>query len=100
MSQGVGTYIRGLKEEAENKIPVHMRKLTEKVLQVLAAECGKVRLGNRLLFDFSTERDGKPLFLFSMYRFVHLVFSIQLSGVLSGWISRLMPLSLTYGSTL
>jgi len=62
MSQGVGTYIRGLKEEAENKIPVHMRKLTEKVLQVLAAECGKVRLGNRLLFDFSTERDGKAFF--------------------------------------
>ncbi|KIM44278.1 hypothetical protein M413DRAFT_443298, partial [Hebeloma cylindrosporum] len=58
MSQGVGAYIRGLKEEAENKIPVHMRKLTEKVLQVLAAECGKVRQGNRLLFDFSSERDA------------------------------------------
>lgn len=100
MSQGVGTYIRGLKEEAENKIPVHMRKLTEKVLQVLAAECGKVRLGNRLLFDFSTERDGKDFFCSTCSQLVHLAFSTQLLGALSGWISRLMPLSLTYGSTL
>src|SRR6266446_1599080 len=63
MSQGVGAYIRGLKEKAENKIPAERRKLTEKVLQVLAAECGKVRQGNRLVFKFSSERDGKEFLL-------------------------------------
>ncbi|KAF8966150.1 hypothetical protein BDZ97DRAFT_1809769 [Flammula alnicola] len=59
MSQGVGDYIRGLKEEAENKLPADKRKLAnEKLLQVLAAECGKVRPGNRLHFNFTSERDA------------------------------------------
>jgi len=59
MSQGVGDYIRGLKEEAENKLPADKRKLAnEKILQTLSAECAKVRPGNRLVFDFRTERDG------------------------------------------
>lgn len=59
MSQGVGGYIRGLKEEAENKLPPEKRKLAnEKLLQILSYECGKVKLGNRLIFGFSTERDG------------------------------------------
>jgi hypothetical protein len=60
MSQGVGNYIRGLKEETENKLPADKRKLAnEKVLQVLSAECGKVRQGNRLAFTFTSERDGE-----------------------------------------
>ncbi|KAF9476137.1 hypothetical protein BDN70DRAFT_995885 [Pholiota conissans] len=59
MSQGVGDYIRGLKEATENKLPADKRKLAnEKVLQVLAAECAKVRQGNRLTFTFTSERDA------------------------------------------
>lgn len=60
MSQGVGDYIRGLKEAAENKLPADKRKLAnEKLLQVLASEYSKVRQGNRLIFTFTNERDGK-----------------------------------------
>jgi len=59
MSQGVGSYIRGLKEEAENKLPAERRKLAnEKLIQTLSYECSKVKPGNRLIFTFSTERDG------------------------------------------
>ncbi|KAF8906987.1 hypothetical protein CPB84DRAFT_337114 [Gymnopilus junonius] len=59
MSQGVGDYIRGLKEEAENKLPADRRKLAnEKILQVLATEYSKVRHGNRMNFIFPTERDA------------------------------------------
>lgn len=59
MSQDVGGYIRGLKEEAENKLSAERRKLAnEKLIQTLSYECSKVKLGNRLMFTFSTERDG------------------------------------------
>ncbi|CAA7271260.1 unnamed protein product [Cyclocybe aegerita] len=59
MSQGLGDYIRGLKEEAENKLPPDRRKLAnEKLLQVTAAECGKVRPGNRPAFSYTSERDA------------------------------------------
>lgn len=62
MSQGVGQYIRGLKEAAENKLPADKRKLAnEKILQIISAECGKVRHGNRLTFTFETDRDGRLL---------------------------------------
>ena len=59
MSQGVGDYIRELKEAAENKLPADKRKLAnEKILQVLTADCSKVRSGNRPIFEFSSGRDG------------------------------------------
>jgi hypothetical protein len=59
MSQGVGDYIRELKEAAENKLPADKRKLAnEKILQVLAADCSKVRSGNRPIFEFTSGRDG------------------------------------------
>ncbi len=59
MSQGVGNYIRELKEEAENKLPADRRKLAnEKILQTLSYECSKVKPGNRLVFIYATERDG------------------------------------------
>uniref|UniRef100_A0A8H7XQW5 Uncharacterized protein n=1 Tax=Psilocybe cubensis TaxID=181762 RepID=A0A8H7XQW5_PSICU len=59
MSQGVGDYIRELKEEAENKLPADKRKLAvEKLLPLIASESGKIRYGNRPLFIFSQERDA------------------------------------------
>ncbi|KAF9524226.1 hypothetical protein CPB83DRAFT_621767 [Crepidotus variabilis] len=59
MSQGVGNYIRGLKEEAENKLSAERRKLAnEKIIQALFSECAKVKPGNRLFFIFQTERDA------------------------------------------
>ena len=73
MSQGVGDYIRGLKEAAENKLPADKRKLAnEKILQVLAAECGKVRNGNRPVFEFTSERDGMHFSFFCERRSDHL----------------------------
>jgi len=64
MSQGVGNYIRELKEEAENKLPAARRKLAnEKILQTLSYECTKVKLGNRLIFVYATERDGMLIFV-------------------------------------
>jgi hypothetical protein len=64
MSQEVGSYIRGLKEEAENKLPPEKRKLAnEKLLQILSYECSKVKPGNRLFFAFATERDGGSSYL-------------------------------------
>jgi hypothetical protein len=66
MSQAVGSYIRGLKEEAENKISPERRKLAnEKLLQILSYECCKVKPGNRLIFAFATERDGRFSFFAS-----------------------------------
>ena len=59
MSQGIGEYVRQLKEEAEGKLPPERRKLAnEKIMAVLLSECGKVRPGNRMQFDFTMERDG------------------------------------------
>lgn len=64
MSQGVGDYIRELKEAAENKLPADKRKLAnEKILQTLAADCGKVRNGNRLIFEFTSGRNGMLSFV-------------------------------------
>lgn len=68
MSQGVGDYIRGLKEEAENKLPPEKRRLAnEKLLQALSYECSKVKPGNRLIFLFSTERDGRSSVLHDIF---------------------------------
>ncbi|KAF8804025.1 hypothetical protein BYT27DRAFT_6705741 [Phlegmacium glaucopus] len=59
MSQGVGDYIRKLKEAAENKLPAEKRKLAnEKLLQIIAANCSKVRNGNRPIFEFTSGRDA------------------------------------------
>lgn len=78
MSQGVGDYIRGLKEEAENKLPEHKRKLAnEKLLQILASECAKVRPGNRISFVFVQERDGKSFhYRWVLLKFDNLFFSL------------------------
>lgn len=66
MSQGVGDYIREVKEAAENKLSPDKRKLAnEKIMQVLAADCSKVRNGNRPIFEFTSERDGNVLFVLS-----------------------------------
>lgn len=66
MSQGIGNYIRDLKEEAENKLPADRRKLAnEKLLQTLSYECSKVKPGNRLLYVYATERDGMLIFTLS-----------------------------------
>lgn len=81
MSQGVGDYIRGLKEEAENKLPADKRKLAnEKVLQVLSSECTKIRSGNRLIFVFQSERDGECFVLirYPLDIVYMLVFSFRL----------------------
>jgi hypothetical protein len=70
MSQGVGDYIRELKEAAENKLPADKRKLAnEKILQVLTTECSKVRNGNRPIFEFTCGRDGIYFFRISGCRF-------------------------------
>ncbi|TFK35030.1 hypothetical protein BDQ12DRAFT_612281, partial [Crucibulum laeve] len=57
MSQGVGNYIRKVKEDADNKLPAKMRLLAnERILPLLSIECGKIRPGNRPEYEFITER--------------------------------------------
>jgi len=59
MSQGVGDYIRAVKQEAEQRLSPERRKLAhEKIIPSLTVECNKVRPGNRMAFVFMQERDG------------------------------------------
>jgi hypothetical protein len=58
MSQGVGTYIRGIASVIENKITPSMRKVANQVLPVLATELNKIRFGAHPIYDFNKEKDG------------------------------------------
>lgn len=59
MSQGLGDYIRSVKEQAEQRLSPERRKLAhEKIIPSLTVECNKVRPGNRMAFGFVQERDG------------------------------------------
>lgn len=59
MSQGLGDYIRSVKQETEQRLSPERRKLAhDKIIPSLTAECNKVRCGNRMVFDFVQERDA------------------------------------------
>lgn len=78
MSQGIGDYIRELKERSENKLSTERRKLAnEKIIQALFSDASKVKPGNRLSFFYSSERDGMVIVI-RMIFFYSLAFLISI----------------------
>ena len=60
MSQGVGNYIRELGTAVATKVSQHFRNLANQyIYSQLASECEKIQPGNRPVFTFETDRDGK-----------------------------------------
>ncbi|PPR02679.1 hypothetical protein CVT24_002101 [Panaeolus cyanescens] len=59
ISQGVGDYIRKVKEELDNRISPERRKLAnEKLYQILSAEAKKIRPGNLIEYSYEQDRDA------------------------------------------
>ncbi|KAF9039264.1 hypothetical protein BJ165DRAFT_1596745 [Panaeolus papilionaceus] len=59
ISQGVGDYIRRVKDELDNRISPERRKLAnEKLYQILASEAKRVRPGNLIEYSYEQDRDA------------------------------------------
>jgi hypothetical protein len=74
MSQGVGSYIRSVGEEVENKVTPSMRKwANEQIFPILGSEFSKIKPAGHPTYDFEKEKDGMLSLqtLFSSFRQIH-----------------------------
>jgi hypothetical protein len=60
ISQGVGDYIRAIKDSVDTKVTPAMRQwVNELVFPILSFEWQKYRPNEQLLFEFTSEQDGE-----------------------------------------